>query len=96
VRKIIAALQTSLDGLIEGPNGELDWVESWEDPFDLLSQVDAFILGRGMYAGYEQYWGAVLADPDGILPSWAGAPRQARSRTRSSPGRRHTLCSRGH
>lgn len=25
MRKIIAALQTSLDGFIEGPNGELDW-----------------------------------------------------------------------
>ena len=26
MRKIIAALQTSLDGRIEGPNGELDWI----------------------------------------------------------------------
>jgi dihydrofolate reductase len=25
MRKIIAALQTSVDGFIEGPNGELDW-----------------------------------------------------------------------
>jgi hypothetical protein len=24
-RKIIAALQVSVDGFIEGPNGELDW-----------------------------------------------------------------------
>jgi hypothetical protein len=30
MRKIIAALITSLDGLIEGPNGELDWVDSSE------------------------------------------------------------------
>ena len=28
MRKIIAALQVSLDGFIEGPQGELDWVES--------------------------------------------------------------------
>ena len=68
MRKIIAALITSLDGLIEGPNGELDWVDSWEDPFDLLQQIDTCILGRGMYPGYEQYWGAILADPGGILP----------------------------
>ena len=26
MRKIIAALQTSVDGFIEGPNGEMDWV----------------------------------------------------------------------
>ena len=25
MRKIIAALQMSVDGFIEGPNGELDW-----------------------------------------------------------------------
>ena len=58
----------SVDGFIEGPNGELDWVETWEDPFDLLPQIDTCILGRGMYPGYEQYWSAVLASPEGPLP----------------------------
>jgi dihydrofolate reductase len=68
MRKIIAALVVSVDGFIEGPSGELDWVESWEDPFDLLHQIDACILGGRMYPGYEQYWGAILANPNGILP----------------------------
>ncbi len=68
MRKIIAALVMSVDGFIEGPNGELDWVDTWEDPFDLLPQIDACILGRGMYPGYEQYWGAILANPGGALP----------------------------
>ena len=68
MRKIIAALVVSVDGFIEGPNGELDWVETWEDPFDLLPQIDTCILGRGMYPGYEQYWGAILANPESILP----------------------------
>jgi dihydrofolate reductase len=68
MRKIIAALVVSVDGFIEGPNGELDWVDSWEDPFDLLPQIDTCILGRGMYPAYERYWGAILADPEGILP----------------------------
>jgi hypothetical protein len=36
MRKIIAALIVSVDGFIEGPHGELDWVDTWEDPFDLL------------------------------------------------------------
>jgi dihydrofolate reductase len=67
VRKIIAALVVSVDGFIEGPNGELDWVDTWEDPFDLLPQIDTCILGRRMYPGYEQYWGAILANPDGVL-----------------------------
>ena len=68
MRRIIAALIASVDGLIEGPNGELDWVDSWEDPFDLLPQIDACVLGARMYPGYEQYWGAILANPNGVLP----------------------------
>jgi dihydrofolate reductase len=68
MRKIIAALQVSLDGFIEGPNGELDWIDTWEDPFDLLPQIDTCILGGGMYPGYEQYWSAVLAHPHSVLP----------------------------
>jgi dihydrofolate reductase len=68
VRKIIAALIVSLDGFIEGPNGELDWVETWEDPFNILPQIDTCILGRVMYPGYEQYWQAILTNPKGILP----------------------------
>ena len=68
MRSVIAALQVSVDGFIEGPNGELDWVDTWEDPFDLSRQIDACVLGAGMYPGYEQYWRAILANPTGILP----------------------------
>jgi dihydrofolate reductase len=32
---------------------------------EILSSVDTFILGRGMYAAYEQYWLALLANPTG-------------------------------
>jgi dihydrofolate reductase len=72
-RKIIAALNVSVDGFIEGPNGEMDWVmmeddETWRDLFEMLTHVYTFILGRVMYPVYEQYWLAVLADPDAILP----------------------------
>jgi dihydrofolate reductase len=72
MRKLIAALQVSLDGFIEGPKGEVDWVRTWEDSFDLLPQIDTFILGGGMYPGYEQYWLAILANPEGILPLTGG------------------------
>jgi dihydrofolate reductase len=67
-RRIIAALHVSLDGLIEGPNGELDWIGSWEDSFDLLPEIDTCVLGGRMYPGYEQYWLAILANPEGTLP----------------------------
>ena len=73
MRKIIAALQVSVDGFIEGPNGELDWAmeedeETWKDMFDMLESVDTCILGRVMYPDYEQYWLAILANPTAILP----------------------------
>ena len=73
MRKIIAALQTSVDGFIEGPNGELDWAtaedeETWQDIFETFGSVDTCILGRVMYPLYEQYWMAVLANPGGPLP----------------------------
>jgi dihydrofolate reductase len=60
MRKIIAALQVSLDGFIEGPNGELDWAmaehdEVWADVFEHLAHADTLILGRGMYPDYERY-----------------------------------------
>jgi dihydrofolate reductase len=72
MRKIIAALQVSVDGFIEGPNGELDWAmeedeETWRDHDEMLNSVDACLLGRVMYPDYEQYWLAILADPTGIL-----------------------------
>ena len=73
MRKIIAALQVSLDGFIEGPNEELDWVDSWEDPYDVVGNVDAFILGARMYPGTSRYWQAVLDNPRGILP-FTGRP----------------------
>ena len=68
MRKLIAAFRVSLDGFVEGPNGENDWVDTWEDTFDLMPQIDAMVLGGGMYPGYEQYWSAVHADSKGPLP----------------------------
>lgn len=68
MRKIIAAMQMSVDGFIEGPNGEVDWIDTWEDPFDLLPQIDTCILGGRMYPGYEQYWRAIFANPESVSP----------------------------
>ena len=93
MRKIIAALRVSVDGLIEGPNGELDWVETWENPFDLLPQIDTCILGRGMYPAYEQYRLAILGQSKGIRPSPARLLRRPKSSTRSADQTPHIVLS---
>ena len=64
-KPFVAALQVSLDGYVAGPEGELDWVDSWADSLGLVGEVDAFVLGRGMFDnGYEAYWDAALADTE--------------------------------
>ena len=80
MRKIIASLQVSVDGFIEGPNGELDWAmaedaETWVEINEMLNSVDTFILGRVMYPDYEQYWMALLTNPTGTNNEIAYARR---------------------
>jgi hypothetical protein len=91
MRRIIAAQVVSVDGFIEGPNRELDWVDSWEDPFDLLPQIDTCILGGGMYPGYEQYRGAILANPEGVLP-FSGKVEQEGDRIRTLRRKNTAFC----
>ena len=62
-RPLIAALQTSLDGYVQGAGGEVDWVDGWNDALGLLTDVDAAVIGGGTYPGYEQLWGSIAADP---------------------------------
>jgi dihydrofolate reductase len=64
MRNFIAAVQISLDGYLQGANGEVDWVDSWSDALDLVPDADAAVIGGGTYPGYEQLWGAIAADPE--------------------------------
>ena len=64
MRPLIAAMQVTLDGRILGPEGEVDWVDSWADGLELLPPVDAFVLGGGLFPEYERFWAAVLDEPD--------------------------------
>ena len=68
-RRMIAALQVSLDGFTQGSDrGGEDWVDSWADALGLLSDVDAFVQGAGMYPGYGDYWAAIHANPRNVPP----------------------------
>ena len=70
-RPFIAAMQVTLDGYILGPDGEADWVDSWADGLDLLPEVDAFVLGGGMFPDYEQFWATILENP-AAASKWLG------------------------
>lgn len=70
-RSFIAAMQVTLDGYSLGPDGAADWVDSWADGLELVPQVDVFVLGGGMFPGYEAFWAAIREDP-GAVAEWLG------------------------
>jgi len=57
MKKVILNLAVSLDGFIEGPNGEIDWCIMEEDMgFDaFLESVDTLLYGRVSYDAWGNY-----------------------------------------
>ena len=51
MRKLILGVAVSLDGFIEGPNGEYDWCFSDQDygMSDFMKRIDAIFFGRKSY-----------------------------------------------
>jgi dihydrofolate reductase len=51
MRKVILSLAVSLDGFIEGPNGEYDWCFTDQDYgiTELVNRVDTIFMGRKTY-----------------------------------------------
>ena len=70
MRKVKLQVQTSVDGFVAGPNGELDWmVWDWDDELgryvnDLTEPVDIILLGRKMAGGFISHWTNVVNEPD--------------------------------
>ena len=79
MRKVIAAFKISADGKYAGPEGYPDWVKSWPDDYGswLTTEIDACVLGGGMYPLYEQFWTQVAAAPDQIHPLSGRVPTAA-------------------
>ncbi len=69
MRKIILDLAVTLDGFIEGPNGEIDWcimdTELASDDFlgDLLDDIDTIFYGRISY----DLWGNFMPDENLLI-----------------------------
>ena len=69
MRKLIAGMKISVDGKMEGPEGMADWVDAWSEDYGLTPQIDACLLGAGMYPGYERYWTGIQNEPQTL--DWA-------------------------
>jgi dihydrofolate reductase len=57
MRKLILGLAITLDGFIEGPNGEYDWCFTDQDYGlnEFYSRIDALFIGRKSYEVAQQY-----------------------------------------
>ena len=60
MRKIVLFMHTSLDGLVAGPKGEIDWIIVNEAMFDLTARLteeaDIALYGRVTFQLMESYW----------------------------------------
>jgi dihydrofolate reductase len=67
MRKVIFSINTTLDGFIEGPHQELDWViaddEMHDFYSDLLNTGDLLLYGRVTYELMVNYWPSASNDP---------------------------------
>jgi len=68
MRKVVRFVDTSLDGFMGGPDGELDWMVQ-DDEVDkefttgLRESVDTILTGRVAYQSFEAFWPAAATDP---------------------------------
>ncbi|HEY3429876.1 MAG TPA: dihydrofolate reductase family protein [Cyclobacteriaceae bacterium] len=71
MRKVILGVAVSLDGFIEGPNGEYDWCFTDQDygMSDFVNRIDAVFYGRKSYEMMLKA-GPELANPFGHKKSY--------------------------
>ena len=59
MRKLILFMHTSLDSLVAGPNGEMDWIHVDEEIFDYggrrINEADTALYGRVTYQMMKSY-----------------------------------------
>jgi dihydrofolate reductase len=78
MRKLKLQVQTTIDGFISGPEGQMDWVLFlWSDDLNayvtaLTEPVDTILLGRKLAEGFIPHWAA--------LPDTPGADKMNHSR----------------
>lgn len=103
MRKVVYAQMVSLDGFVEGPDGELDWSAPGEELHQhfndqyLTGAIDTSLYGRRMYENMAAYWPTV--EPNGSAPdveiefarAWKRLPKIVFSTTLETVGWNATL-----
>ncbi|MDZ5444042.1 dihydrofolate reductase family protein [Micromonospora sp. 4G57] len=92
MRKIIYWVHQSVDGFIEGPNGEFDWPVMREElsaySLELSERAGAFVYGRKVWEMMSYWWPRPesMADAHGraFAPIWRRTPKIVLSRTLES------------
>jgi dihydrofolate reductase len=90
MRKIIYWVHTSVDGFIDGPNGEFDWpvmspqLAAYSDGLD--QRVDTLLYGRRVWEMMVSFWPAVesVTEDDHVArfaPFWRATPKIIFSRS---------------
>ncbi|MEW9531857.1 dihydrofolate reductase family protein [Microbispora sp. NPDC049125] len=84
MRKIIHWVHASIDGYIDGPQGEFDWPVMGEElsaySETLSDRSDTFLYGRGVWEGMVSFWpnAESMSDHPHVLefaPRWRATPK---------------------
>jgi len=82
VRKLLLQVQTTVDGYMGGPNGEMDWTTfPWTDDIGayinaLTQRVDCIVLGRKLAQGFIPAWAAGPPGEDQASIDWMNNTRK--------------------
>ncbi len=67
MRNVLWSINVTLDGFVEGSNGDLEWMrideELWAAVNERLRTVDTVLFGRVAYQGLAEYWPAAAKNP---------------------------------
>lgn len=89
MRKIVLGLAVTVDGFIEGPNGEYDWCFTDQDygMGEFMKRIDAIFMGRKSYEMMASVESPEWADP------WKGIKTYVFSNTLKTVPENHQLVS---